>query len=115
MNEATIREVFSDEVFVRGLFALETPEEVQAAMAGKGLELTVEQVIKIKELIIKKLDTGRELSEEELEDVTGGGILVLGLALAAASLATGLLAGGLVAGVTVGAGWLTDTLTNHTW
>lgn len=34
MNEAAIREVFSDEVFVKGLFALETPEEVQAMLRG---------------------------------------------------------------------------------
>jgi len=115
MNEAAISEVFRDEAFVKGLFAMETPEEVQKAMSGKGIELTVEQIVKIKELIIKRLDTGRELSEEELEDVTGGGILVLGLALAAVSLTAGLLAGGLVVGTTFGAAWLTDTLTNHTW
>ena len=115
MNEAAIIEVFRDETFVKGLFAMETPEEVQKAMSGKGIELTVEQIVKIKELIIKKLDTGRELSEEELEDVTGGGILVLGLTLAALSLAVGVLGGGLAVGTTVGAAWLTDTLTNHTW
>lgn len=119
MNEARIKEIFADEEFIAGLFRMETPQEVQAAMSGRGIELTLEEIKKIRALILKRTDTGAELTDEELDGVTGGGILVLGLALAAASLATGLLAGGLATGITVGGllggAWITDTLTNHTW
>jgi lactobin A/cerein 7B family class IIb bacteriocin len=115
MQEALIKDVFADEEFVKRLLCLETPQEVQSAMSGKGIDLTLDQIVKIKELIVKRLDAGRELSEEELEDVTGGGILVLGLSLAATSLVLGLLVGGLAIGGTVGGAWLTDTFTNHTW
>lgn len=115
MQEALIKDVFADEEFVKRLLCLETPQEVQAVMSGKGIDLTVDQIVKIKELIIKRLDAGRELSEEELEDVTGGSILVAGLTLAAITGVAGILAGGLVAGSTVFAAWMTDIGTNHTW
>ena len=115
MQEALIKDVFADEEFVKRLLCLETPQEVQAAMSGKGIDLTVDQIVKIKELVVKRLDAGQELSDEELEDVTGGSILVLGLTLAAASAVAGLLAGGLLAGTTMFAAWMTDVGTNHTW
>lgn len=115
MDEALVKEVFADEEFIKSLFHLETPQEVQTAMSGKGIELTVEQIVKIKELIVTRLDAGETLSDEELEDVTGGGICLLGLSLAATSLVLGLLVGGLAVGGTVGGAWATDTLTEHKW
>ena len=77
MNEATIREVFSDENFVKGLFELETPEEVQTALRQKDISLSIEEIVKVRELMLKRLDTGAELSEEELAEVTGGSVTML--------------------------------------
>lgn len=77
MNEAAIREVFSDENFVKGLFELETPEAVQQALWQKDITLSVEEIVKIRELLLKRLETGAELSEEELESVTGGSVTVM--------------------------------------
>ncbi len=37
MDENRIKEVFSDEEFVKGLLALEEPAEVQAALKEKGI------------------------------------------------------------------------------
>ena len=59
MNEATIREVFSDENFVKGLFELETPEEVQAALRQKDIALSVTEIVKVRELLLKRMETGR--------------------------------------------------------
>ena len=103
MQEALIKDVFADEEFVKRLLCLETPQEVQAAMSGKGIDLTVDQIVKIKELVVKRLDAGQELSDEELEDVTGGSILVLGLTLAAASAVAGS------AGIRAGGGGISSS------
>ncbi|NPV91233.1 MAG: Nif11-like leader peptide family natural product precursor [Firmicutes bacterium] len=70
-DQAKVQEVFSDEVFVKNLLALETPEEVQAALQKKGVDLTVEDIVKIRDLIAKKQNAG-ELSDEDLEGVAGG-------------------------------------------
>jgi hypothetical protein len=108
MNEAAIREVFSDEKFVKGLFELETPETVQQALRQKDISLSVEEIVKIRELVLKRMETGAELSEEELESVTGGSATVL--------IAT-LIFVGIGMGVTslVGIGLCTDSMTHGRW
>ncbi len=73
MNEQEINELFSDEQFVKELFALETPEEIQAVLTNKDIDITIEDISELKELLTKK-EAG-ELSDEELEDVAGGNIL----------------------------------------
>ncbi len=120
MDEALVKEVFADEDFIKKLLCLETPQEVQTAMSGKGIDLTVDQIVKIKDLVVKRLETGEELSDADLQDVTGGSMCILGLSLVATSLVLVLLTGGLAvgscaAGVTVSGAWITDTLTNHKW
>jgi hypothetical protein len=108
MNEATIREVFSDEQFVRGLFQLETPEEVQAVLQKKDISLSVEEIVKIRELMLKKMETGAELSEAEMESVTGGSLTVVAIVL----LGVGL---GMGAASLVGIGLCTNFLTKGQW
>lgn len=98
MNEATIREVFSDENFVKGLFELETPEEVQTALRQKDISLSVEEIVKVRELLLKRMETGAELSEEELAEVTGGSVTaIIGLCavLGAAALLGATSLGGI--------------------
>ena len=77
-DEATIRQVFNDEEFVKGLFALETPEAVQAALRGRDVEMTMEEIRQVRELLVKRLETGEELTEEELTQVAGGVIIAGG-------------------------------------
>ena len=108
MNEAAIREVFSNEEFVKGLFQLETPEEVQQALRQKDISLSVEEIVKIRELVLKRMETGAELSEEELESVTGGSATIL--------IATLLMVGiGIGATSLVGIGFGTNYLTDGRW
>ena len=112
MNEATIREVFSDEVFVKGLFALETPVEVQQALRQKDINLSVDEIVKARELLLKRLETGAELSEEELEGVAGGVVFecVVG------GLFVGALIIGLIAGAgAVGGAYIVNNKTGGQW
>ena len=80
MNEERIKEVFADEAFVKELFSKETPEEVQAMLEDKDIELSIDEIVKLKELLEKKVENpDAELSDEDLEDVAGGcyGIVVV--------------------------------------
>ena len=77
MNEERIKEVFSDEEFVKELFSKETPEEAQALLAEKEIDLSIDELVKIKDLVVAKLQAAEngestELTEEDLADVAGG-------------------------------------------
>ena len=96
-----IKEIFADEAFIKGLFELETAAEVQAALQAKGLALTEEDILGIREMLLKVADgeisvkqleqwatqaERGELSEELLEQVSGGSVLgTIGLALIGAA------------------------------
>ena len=85
MNMEKIKKIFADEVFVKGLFELETAAEMQAALKEKGAELTEEENHAICEFFAKvkggeiapgklrKQSENGELSEETLEQIAGGG------------------------------------------
>ncbi len=65
MNEALIKEVFSDEDFVKSLSELETAEEVQAALKEKNLDFSLEDIAEMQNALAKRLN-------DELENVAGG-------------------------------------------
>ncbi len=69
-----LQEIFQDEEFNKTLFAMETSEEVQAALKERGLELTIDEIKAIAEAI-KAAQEG-ELTEDNLEDVAGGSVKV---------------------------------------
>ena len=76
MNEERIKEIFSDEAFVIELLSLEKPEDAQALLKTKGIELDLDQICKMGEMLNKKLNAMAaeegEISEDDLEDVAGG-------------------------------------------
>ena len=76
MNQEKIQEVFSDEAFLKEIFSKEIPEEVQSILAEKDVELSIEDILKLRKIIEKKLNQGVELSDDELEDVTGGVVVI---------------------------------------
>ena len=92
MNEQHMKEIFSDEAFVKSLFALETAEEVHAALKEKDVELSVEEINEIHDNLLKCVDENGELSLEQLENVAGGSVIVgvLGLATAVVGLASSI-------------------------
>ena len=116
MNIERLKEVFSDEAFVKSLFELETVAEVQAALQEKGIELTEEEILGVRDLLIKveeggisaeqlekwaaQIESG-ELSEEMLEQVSGGSITLVGAAVVSLLIRVGTAAA--VAGLIYGA------------
>ena len=95
MNEERIKEVFSDEAFVKALLEQEEAAQVQAMLAEKEIDLSIEEINKLQELLLKQSSgevDEEELSEDALEDVAGGSLVVLG-ALIIATLGLGLVAG----------------------
>ena len=98
MNEERIKEVFADEEFVKELLSKEALEEVQALLAEKDIDVSVEDLVKIKDLIVKKAQEAEngvsaELTEEDLADVAGGSaaavFAVIGLAIVCEALLLG--------------------------
>jgi transposase len=76
------QEVFSDETFAKDLLQMEDASDVQKTLEEKGIELTLDEIRRIKEHAIK-VQNGKdsqeqpdlvdgELSEDELMDVAGG-------------------------------------------
>jgi len=75
MDENRIKEVFSDEGFVKKLFSMETPEEARAALAEKGIEVSVEEVLQLRDVLTNAAEMaqgGGNLSLEKLDDAAGG-------------------------------------------
>ena len=128
MNLEKVKAVFADEAFMKQLFELETAAQVQAALKERGVELTEEEILGIRDFIIK-VERGEisaeqlekwaaqgengELSEEALEQVAGGSITIAGLiALVGAKAAiTGLVT---VVGAAIGAG-VAAGVDRHGW
>ncbi|MDO4731007.1 MAG: Nif11-like leader peptide family natural product precursor [Clostridia bacterium] len=117
MNIKKISEVFSDEVFVKSLFEMDTVAEVQAALKEKGIEMTEDEILSVRDLLCKvesgeidreqlqswaaQAETG-ELSGEALENVAGGfctAMLAAGAIAAAATLASAAAVGGIAYGI----------------
>ena len=84
MNEERIKKVFSDEEFVKELFSKESPEEAQALLAEKDIDMSIEDLVKLKDFIVAKLQAvesgeSEELTEEDLADIAGGwGMVIAG-------------------------------------
>jgi hypothetical protein len=72
MDEALIKEIFDDEVFVTSLLKLDTPEDVQKAVKAKGLELSLDEIKAVRDGLVKAAEKGGELNEADLEKVAGG-------------------------------------------
>ena len=80
--EEKIKKVMSDEAYVKELLALETPEEVQASLEEKDIEMSLEEIKQAINLLSRYSEG--ELSEDELSEVAGGDLctvcLVIGIA-----------------------------------
>ena len=101
MNEKHIKEVFSNEAFVKELLTLETPAQVQVALKEKDIDMTENEIIGIRDelaKLVEKAQSGEELSLEQLDDVAGGAIVAI-VALTVAVVGTAIVAS---AGATLG-------------
>jgi len=94
MNEERIKEVFADEEFVKEFFGKETPEEAQALLAEKDIDVSVSDLCKLMDMLIAKFenpDAEMELDDEELEDVAGGVVCGIIAFAATAAIFAGLI------------------------
>ena len=111
MNEERIKEVFSDEEFVKEFFSKETPEEAQDMLAEKDIDVSIEELIAIKNIVDEKLKAAAngeddEICDDDLENVAGGVLLTFTgfvLVTVAVPAAIGLLFTGV--GLTVERRW----------
>ena len=122
MNEAYIKEVFSDEAFVKSFLELETPEEVQAALKEKNIDVTEDEIIALRDNIVKlaqKAEAGEELSPEQLDEAAGGLFLTFTASIIMAVAVVGTVATvGAAVGAGVGAGaviGLSKLIGNRRW
>jgi hypothetical protein len=92
MSEQEIKDIFSDEAYVSSLLALETPEEVQASLAEKGLDLSETEITTILDSIQTYAQSDGELSEDALETVTGGiiGLIVFAVVMGTLAVSAGI-------------------------
>ena len=72
MSEQRIKELFSDETFVLELLEQETVEEAQAAFKEKDVEVSADELNKLRDHINARFSENGEMSLEALDDVAGG-------------------------------------------
>lgn len=70
--EEQIKEILSQEDFTENLLACETPDQVRALFASRGLELTEAEVRGIGMGLKDAISDSDELDEESLDYVAGG-------------------------------------------
>ena len=121
MNMDKLKEVFADEAFVEGLLQLESAAEVQEALKEKDIEMTEDDIISLRDIMVK-VESGEvseeqmeswaaqaeegEIPEEMLELVSGGVITITALLLGCLATTLKMAAVGVgAAGVTVGASY----------
>ena len=121
MNMDKLKEVFADEAFVEGLLQLESVAEVQEALKEKDIEMTEDDIISLRDIMVK-VESGEvseeqleswaaqaeegEIPEEMLELVSGGVITITALLLGCLATTLKMAAVGVgAAGVTVGASY----------
>ncbi len=103
MNEALIKEIFSDKAFVEALLGMETAEEVQAALKEKNLDLSIEDIENVQKAL--SAQESSELSEDEMENVAGGFAITAGVVSAIAGIIS----------ATAGVGSFTHKITRGRW
>lgn len=89
MNDETMQKLthlWEDEEFVDAFANAKTEDEIIQLLSNNGVEITEEEVAKIKDFAGQQ----NELNEEELEDVAGGIATSLVLLTAATAIALGL-------------------------
>lgn len=104
MDEKRVKEVFSDESFVKGLMEKETSEDVQAALKEKGLDFSLEEIAKIRDGIVSGVANGDELAMDQLEDVAGGFVIATVIGIVCS-----------IIGATAGLAGMTHTVSNRRW
>lgn len=74
-NSEKMKELFQDQAFLEELFSKESAEDAQALLKERGVEMTVEELNQFRKTLMDRMEGGGgELSEDDLENVAGGGV-----------------------------------------
>lgn len=74
MGQEKVIQVLEDKDFIEKIVRLQTPEEVQSAFKEKGIDTSIKEVELLGSLINKMIEKkGGNLTEEDLESISGGG------------------------------------------
>lgn len=89
-----LRDLLNSETFANEIKNLKTVEELQVVLKQHGVEMTTDEIIELGGHLARKvgMDKNGELTEEDLENVSGGGLLALA-ALGIASICFGAYMG----------------------
>jgi hypothetical protein len=71
MNEK-LNELLKDEAVAKELVEQESIEDAQKFLAGKGVEVSVEEIEDLRKAVAVRAEGGEELDDEQLEQVAGG-------------------------------------------
>lgn len=74
MNEK-LNELLKDEAVAKELVEQESIEDAQKFLAGKGVEVSVEEIEDLRKAVAVRAEGGEELDDEQLEQVAGGAAL----------------------------------------
>ena len=94
MDQKKLKDVFTNEMFVDSLLAMQTSEEVQAALKEKGIETSIDEILQLRDKINRSVEAkrnGDEFNLEQLDDVAGGIVFeLIGAGLFIAFVLTGV-------------------------
>ena len=74
MEKEQLKTIMTPE-FMQELMDLETAEDVQKAMEQKGISLSIPEINKLQSMLVSQASGEGELSESDLEEVAGGGLV----------------------------------------
>ena len=74
MEKEQLKTIMTPE-FMQELMDLETTEDVQKAMEQKGISLSIPEINKLQSILESQASGEGELSESDLEEVAGGGLV----------------------------------------
>lgn len=87
MEQEKIKELMSNEAFVKDLFESESYEAAQDKFKAEGVDVSIDELKTAVTLLKKKADG--ELNDEDLEDISGGsGLIALGVFYGIAAVTT---------------------------
>lgn len=72
MDEKKLSDILKDEDFIEEIFTTATPLEVKELFQEKGLELSDKETEKVIEIFEKNIEDADNLSNEELQSISGG-------------------------------------------
>ena len=75
MDQNKVTALLKNEDFVKKILAMDEPKDVQAAFKAEGAEISVDDV-KALGKVIDAAVSGKELSDDDLEDVAGGALKI---------------------------------------